>query len=163
MQITITNAPESISLKALDKTLNIDFAKMPEASLNHVFAYGIRQILNDAMASAKTDAEREAAANKRLDNLMTGTLRASPVREGNPVRRRALELAYAKVVVHPAFIAWAQKAGIKVTHKDAVKAAREQAAKWVAVEGNKFMVQAAKDVEEAKANLPEADELTLDL
>lgn len=161
MQITITNAPTVISLKALGKDVAIDFAKMPEASLNHVFAYGIRQILNDAMASAKTDAEREAGAAKRLDNLMNGTLRASPIREGNPVRARAMELAIAKVVKHPKFIEWCQKSGIKVSHKDAVKAAREQAKKWVDVEGNKFMAQAEKDVAEAKTL--NADDLDLDL
>lgn len=145
--ITINNAPNAISLKKIGKELSIDFTKMPQASLEHVFAYGIRQILNDAMASAKTDAEAEAGARKRLDNLMSGTLRASPVREGNPVRQRAMELALAKVIKHPKFVEWCQKSGIKVSHKDAIAEARRQAKVAVDKPDNAFMAQAAKDVE----------------
>jgi galactose-1-phosphate uridylyltransferase len=115
------------------------------------------------MASAKTDAEAEGAAQKRLDNLMNGTLRASPVREGNPVRARAMELALEAVMKHSAFIAMCQKAGIKTSHKDAVKKAREQAAKWVAVDGNKFTALAEKQVADAKANAAEVGELDITL
>lgn len=149
MTITINSAPSSINLKKIGKTVTVDFEKMPQASLDHIFAYGIRQILNDAMASAKTEAEGEASANKRLDNLMSGTLRASPTREGNPVRKRALELAEGKLVKHPAFIAWAQANGYKVTSKEAAKELRRQATVNIDREGNNFMVQAAKDVAEA--------------
>lgn len=150
MTIQINNAPATISLKAIEKSVSIDWAKMPQESLEHVFAYGIRQILNDAMAPKGTAGEKEGMAAKRLANLMSGTLRASPVREGNPVRARAMELALAKFVKHPKFIEWCQKAGIKVSHKDAVKEARRQATLWIDKEGNQFVAQAEKDVAASK-------------
>lgn len=150
MSITINTVPATINLKKIGKAVAVDFSKMPQASLDHVFAYGIRQILNDAMASAKTEAEGEASANKRLDNLMSGTLRASPVREGNPVRARAMELALAKFVKHPAFIAWLAKNSLKVSSKDAVKEARRQATLWIDKPGNQFIAQAEKDVAASK-------------
>lgn len=158
--LTINNAPASISLKKIGGEISIPWDKMPQASLEHIFTYGIRQILNDAMAASKTAPEALGAANKRLDNLLNDNLRGSPVREGNPVRKRALELAFAKIVKNAAFIASCQKAGIKVTHKDAVKKANEIARTWIAKEGNQYMVQAAIDVEAAKAL--ESDDMDLD-
>ena len=158
MTIQIQNAPSSINIGKTGKSVTVDYAKMPQASLDHVFAYGIRQILNDARASAKTEAEAEAMTAKRLDNLMSGTLRASPVREGNPVRARALELAIAKVVRSPKFIAWAQAEGVKVSDKRAQAAARDNAKRLIEVEGNPFMAQAEKDVAEAaKINVDDLD------
>lgn len=149
--LTINHADTaSVSIGKTGKSVTVDFAKMPEASLSYIFEYGYRQILNDARASAKDEAEAVALVEKRLANLMSGTLRASPVREGNPVKRRAMELAEAKVKVNPAFIAWAQKAGIKTTSKDAVKKMRELAAAAIAVEGNQFVERAKADVAAAK-------------
>lgn len=158
----ILEGETSIDLKKIGQSLGIDFNAMPAESKLHVVEYGIRQILNDAMAQVKpavkggdlTDVQKGEAlafATKRLDNLMSGTLRASPVREGNPVRARAMELAMDKIIKHPSFIAWCQKAGIKVTHKDAVKELRRQAKVNVDRDGNSFIVQAEKDVAAAKA------------
>lgn len=159
MQTQITGA-FAVQLKKAEATVTVDFDKMPQASKDHVVAYGIRQILNDAMASAKTKAEAEGMWAKRLDNLMNGTLRASPQREGNPVRARAMELAIAKVIKSAKFIEWAQKEGIKVSDKRAQSAARDNAKRLIEAEGNPFIAQAEIDVAAAKAL--EVDDLELD-
>lgn len=92
MQIQVQDS-QSVNLKKIGKALEVDVANMPEVSLQHVFNYGLRQLLNDAMASAGDDAAKaEAQAKERLANLMSGTLRAS--RESDPVAAEAKRLAY---------------------------------------------------------------------
>lgn len=83
----------TVALAKAETSVEVALAKMPENSLQHIFAYGLRQILNDAMASAKTVPEAEGMAQKRLDNLLAGTLRAAGTREGDPVRREARKIA----------------------------------------------------------------------
>lgn len=158
MQITI-QGQTSVSLIKIGKALDVDFGKMPSNSIEHVVAYGIRQILNDAMASGKTDEERLGMAQKRLDNLMSGTLRAGGVREGNPVRKRALELAEASVRKNAKFNEWLTANKLKVSDKAAREQIAAQAKKAVDAEGSKFMAQAKIDVEAAKG----IGEIELDL
>lgn len=154
MTISI-DTPETVQVqlgkKAGSVTHSVRVADLPQLSLNHIFAYGLRQILNDAMASAESESEAQGMVQKRLDNLLAGTLRASPVREGDPVRKRALELATQAVIASEAFIKACQKAGVRTTHKDAVAKAKAKAAEVIAVEGNRFTAQAEIDVASAKA------------
>jgi len=94
MQIRInTEAMNTVTLPKAKASLIIVMGDMPQATLDHVFAYGLRQILNDAMASAKTPEEAKAFADKRLANLMSGTLRASPTRTGDPIEDEARRIA----------------------------------------------------------------------
>lgn len=123
---------------------------LPEASLRKIFEYGAQRIMNDSTASGKDDAERLSLANKRWDNLKAGVIRATGVRTGDPVKRRALELAEAKVKMAPKFVAWLAEAGLKMGDKVAVAKVRELAEKQVAVEGNPFIARAKIDVEAAK-------------
>lgn len=123
---------------------------LPEASLRKIFEYGAQRIMNDASASGKTDAERMELANKRWDNLRSGILRASVSRTGDPVKRRALELAEARIKVAPKFLAWLSEAKLKLTDKAAVKQIRDLAEIQVTKEGNPFTAQAKIDVEAAK-------------
>lgn len=100
MQVTI-NLPDemSVTLKKISQTLTVNPSAFPDNSREHIFAYGLRQLLNDAMAShkaedIKTDADKAAAradAQDRLDNLLAGTIRAT--REGDPIAREAKEMA----------------------------------------------------------------------
>lgn len=163
-QVTITSPVTSVPLMKLDTTIDVDLAKFSETVLNHVFDYGLRQILNDAMASGKTDAERRQLAEKRLDTLYSGNLRASGVRVGDPVKRRAIEIATAKVKVSPKFIAWVNdnkpKAGASDKEKLAwlktqADAVRKNAEKLAQAES--IMAQAKIDVEAASAIDVEVD------
>lgn len=127
-----------------------DIQSWPQASLAKVMEYGLQRIFNDSAASAKTDEEAVQLASKRLDNLRQGIIRASGSRIGDPVKRRALELAEARVRVAPKFVAWLAEAKLKLSDKAAVAKVRELAEKQVSVEGNPFTAQAKLDVEAAK-------------
>ena len=150
-----TNTNQSVFLKKAGESVDIDCSAMPMASRVHVWNYGLRQILNDAMASAKNDDEALAFAQKRLDNLMSGTLRASGGgSKGNPVRKRAQEIAEGKIALNAKFIAWVE--AVKAAESDPLKVLgakakklRELAVKAIEVEGNAYMAQAKIDVENA--------------
>lgn len=148
--IQIETVATNVSLMKIGKALDVDIAKLPQVSLSHIFDYGLRQILNDAMASAKTESEALASANKRLDNLLAGTLRASAIRQGDPIKRRAAELAEASVRKNQKFQAWLAANKLKSADKDAKAMIASQVAKAIAPEGNAFVKQATLDVEAAK-------------
>lgn len=141
----------SVALPKAKTTVEVAVAKLPPQSLAHIFNYGLRQILNDAMAPAKTDAEAIAGAQKRLDNLIAGTLRAAPTRTGDPVMRRAKELAANAVEANPKFIAWAAEKKVKKADKVYRAMVESQVAKALAKPDNAYIAQAKVDVEAAKA------------
>lgn len=120
----------TISLKKAETNVFVDFANMPEVSKAHILEYGLRQILNDAMASAKDKDEAESFAMKRLGNLMTGTLRASPNREADPVKAEAVRIATGKIKNAPAFKRWLTDNDLKPADKDAVAKLRELAGEY---------------------------------
>lgn len=144
--------PESFTAKVHGVDFKMDGLRdLPEASLRKIFEYGAQRIMNDSTASGKTDDERLALANKRWDNLKGGVIRATGSRTGDPVKRRALELASAAVKASPQFQAWLQANNVKASDKAAVKAVQTKAESFVAAEGNRFMAQAKIDVEAAKS------------
>lgn len=124
-----------------------DIQSWPVQSLNKVLEYGLQRIFNDSAASAKTDAEAVQLANKRLDNLRSGVLRASGNRIGDPIKRRAMELAVNAVLRAPKFQAWLAEAKLKASDKDAIAKRNELAAKHI----DAYMAQAKIDVEAAQA------------
>lgn len=147
-----TIVPESFTAKVHGVDfLMADLRSLPEASLRKIFEYGAQRIMNDSTASGKTDDERLALAQKRWDNLKGGIIRATGARTGDPVKRRALELAEARVKAAPKFIAWLAEAKLKMGDKEAVAKVRELAEKQISVEGNPFIAQAKIDVEAAKS------------
>lgn len=135
------------------KTYTFDWYSLPEVTRDHVILYGLRQIMNDSTASAPTGETEEGRglADKRYDALISGVLRASSTREGDPVRRRAIELATAAVTASPKFTAWLVASKLKKSDKDAQAKLAELAKGLVAVEGNKYTTQAKIDVEAAKS------------
>lgn len=80
-----------IPLNKINESRSIDFNALPDVSKQHVIEYGLKQLLNDAMANGIDNAVRRALADKRLDNLMAGVIRAS--RESDPVSQEARKLA----------------------------------------------------------------------
>lgn len=152
--ITIETADTvSVSLPKGQSSVDVNVAKLPASSLSHIFAYGLRQILNDAMASGDKSkpAECLALAQKRLDNLIAGNLRASPSRESDPIKARAIVLASSIIRAKPAFLAWMAKSSLKQSDNEVAKKVRELADAAIAKEGNPFLAQAKIDVEAAKA------------
>lgn len=159
-----------IPLIKIGQTLTVDESKLPQASQDFIWQYGLRQILNDAMASAKAgkdsnDEAKDSAralAEKRLANLMSGTFRASPIREGDPVRKRALELASHAIAKDAKFRAWLTDGGLKASDKEAVAKLRELATAAIGRDGNRFTAQAEIDVAAVKALEADLDDLDLD-
>lgn len=150
MSLTIQTVPTVVELPKAQSRIGVDPVDWPQHTLDHIFAYGLRQILNDAMASAKSADEAYGMAQKRLDNLIAGTLRAAPNRTGDPVARRAKELAEAAIRVNAAFTAWLGKNGLKPSSKEAKAKLAALVADAVAKPGNKFVEQAKIDVAKAK-------------
>lgn len=65
-------------------------ALSPEV-LEYLFVYGMKQCLNDAAASGKSDDEKTGLANKRWESLLEGKLRQA--RESDPIAQEARKIA----------------------------------------------------------------------
>lgn len=132
--------------------MEVDFAAMPQAALDHILYIGARNILMDSHASitresnpADLEAAAKAMADKKLTALMAGEVRVSGAREGDPVRAEALRSATAVI------IAALKKAGkIKKTADVDSKLLREKAAELVAAKPE-FMAQARETVDARKS------------
>ena len=147
------NVPASFTAKVRGVEFKIDdIQSLPVQSLAKIFEYGLQRISNDSAASAKTDEEAIQLATKRWDNLRAGVIRAAGTRIGDPVKRRANELAMNAVANAPKFKAWLATAQLKTSDKTAIAQQKAQAAKHI----ESFMAQAKIDVEGAKA-LPTLD------
>lgn len=112
--------------------------------IQYVWEYGVRQILNDAAASAKTEGEAFGLVQKRFENLLSGTIRASGGRESDPVRAEAIRIASDKVK------SALKKAGYKLADIDA-KLIRARALELISKDP--AITQLAKENVEAKAAL----------
>jgi hypothetical protein len=87
-------------------SMNVELGRFSESVNDHVYSYGLRQILNDAMAdktdddgNALSDEAIVAKAQKRLDTLYSGELRthrasAEPI---DPIEREAYRIAREKI------------------------------------------------------------------
>ena len=95
----MTTLPKAIDIRVnkANEMFAVVIANLPDESFNHVFNYGLRQILNDACASSKSESEAREAVASRLERLMSGTLRASSGRTSDPIAREAKSIATAKV------------------------------------------------------------------
>ncbi len=78
------------------ETVEIDFDTLPEKSKRYLVAYGIRQSLSDAFASAKDGDEFKAMLGKRVDSLLEGTV-GMRGGSGDPITREAKRLAEIEV------------------------------------------------------------------
>lgn len=79
-------------------TLAVDANALPPNALEHVIRIGLRNILMDSHASVTTDepdymAKARAIAETKLAALLSGEVRVSGSREGDPVRAEAKRLA----------------------------------------------------------------------
>jgi hypothetical protein len=132
--------------------IEVDFTAMPKAALDHILYIGARNILMDSHASITRESNPDdlteaatAMAEKKLAALMSGEVRVSGSREGDPVRAEALRSATAVIV------AALKKAGKikKVADVDA-KLLREKAGELVASKPE-FMAKARETIEARKA------------
>jgi hypothetical protein len=142
---------ETVRVVKAETDYTVDPAQLPDHVRDHVWAYGLRQILNDAAASAKNADEAKGMADKRFANLLAGTLRASSGRESDPVKAEALRLATA--IVHKALRA----KGFKIAD---VKPAQVRELALAKIEKDPDIMALAKaNVEQAKALSVDADDI----
>lgn len=94
-----------------------DIEAIMAKSSAYVIAYGIRQSLSDAMASAKTEAEADAGFNKRLRKLLEGSMDVREVsRSSDPIKTETRRLANADLD------AWVKEGTVAKPDKDLRKA-----------------------------------------
>lgn len=132
--------------------LEVDFANMPQTALDHIMYIGARNILMDSHASITKESNPDdltdaatAMAEKKLAALMSGEVRVSGSREGDPVRAEALRSATAVIV------AALKKAGkIKKAADIDAKLLREKAAELVAAKPE-FMDKARETIDARKS------------
>lgn len=73
----------------------VDINKLPQEALAYIFAYGLKQCLNDSRSAAKTEGEAQGMVQKKLDALYAGTIRSVSTRTSDPVMAEAKRLATA--------------------------------------------------------------------
>lgn len=130
--------------------LDVDYERFNAEVLQHVIYMGLRNVLMDSHASHTKDADGDNyvelsrdAAQRKLDSMYAGEVRAVGTREGDPVKAEAVRICVGHVKT-----AW-RKAGRKLSDLDA-KVAREKALELLA-KNPSIMAQAEKRVAELRA------------
>lgn len=141
----LVNIGKGIELDVDVTKLGLPPENMLSAVARHVIYLGLRNPLMDSHASVTTDEpdfveKSKAIAVKKLEAMYNGEVRATSTREGDPVKAEAKRLAVKAVE------AAIRKAGKKVGDYER-KAITEKAAAVV----DRFMEQARKNIESAKA------------
>lgn len=77
--------------------LPVDTTKFSQAVTDYIFAYGLKQVLNDAGSSGKDTLQKLAMAEKKLAALYEGTVRAVREGGGDPIKAEMARLAVANV------------------------------------------------------------------
>lgn len=140
----------TVGLGKTGETRSIDCSALSPAVLRHIFTYGLRQIINDSMASGEDANEKIGLADKRIDNLIAGTLRAQRT-ASDPITAEAIRLALIKVK---------QAIGKKGLTEKQVGAAKMRALATDLVEKDEtYRVQAEANL----AALGEVDDIEIDL
>ena len=90
MQITIEDKAV-VSIGKTGKAIDVNFNDLAPHVIQYIVSYGIKQVLNDAGSAAKSDSEKVAMAEKKMDTLLRGEIRAQ--RESDPIAARAKQIA----------------------------------------------------------------------
>lgn len=112
MQVTIPTEV-AIHIKKAGQAFTIPVGTYAANVNESIFVTGLGRIVNDLVASAKTEAEAVAAVNKKLDAWARGEVRAA--RESDPVASEAKKIAMNRIVSSEQFKAWMAKEGVKPT------------------------------------------------
>jgi hypothetical protein len=141
--------------------LDVNFASMPQAALDHLLYIGARNVLMDSHASVTKDepdfeAKSRAIAEKKLAALMAGEVRVSTSREGDPIRAEALRSATAVIVA-----ALKTQGKIKKMADIDAKLLREKAAELVA-KRPEYLEKARATIEARKASTVDLADIGLD-
>lgn len=75
----------------------VDLTKFNSEVACHIFAYGLKQILNDTRSAEKDADKAMALVEKKLAALYEGKVRAAGERETDPIKVEARKIATGKV------------------------------------------------------------------
>lgn len=87
----------TINVSKAKRSFNVDWDLLPPEARRHIIEYGLRQNLNDRVASAESVGEAEGLVMKRIDALYANEFRTSGGRENDPVVTEAKRLAEVEV------------------------------------------------------------------
>lgn len=132
-------------------SIEVDEAKFSDAVKEFIFAYGLKQLLNDAGSAGKTPDEKLAMGEKKLASLYEGTLRTARVGGGgkDPVAAEMDRIAWE--VLRAAIMGQGRKL------KDVTD---EQKAELIEKYLKKYEAKTRKEAEarlEARKNVPTVD------
>lgn len=122
-----------VALGKIGHSVTVKTERFSDEVITHIFNYGLKQMLNDAAASGKTDDEKVGLFTKKLEAMYEGTLRAA--RESDPIAAEARRIA----------ADWLKRKGVKPSD-DGYKAALAKASA-----DDKVRALAVQNVERAKA------------
>jgi hypothetical protein len=120
LQVNVSNVL-AYSVKKAGKSFDVKVSDFSPEVVASIFQTGLGRILNDLVASAKTEAEAVAAVNKKLDAWARGEIRAA--RESDPVAVEAKRIAIQRIQADDGFRAWV-KANANGKPTDAKAAAK---------------------------------------
>lgn len=103
----------SIHIKKAGQAFVIKTGDYSQAVNESIFTTGLGRIVNDLVASAKTEAEAIAAVNKKLDAWARGEVRSA--RESDPVASEAKKIAMQRIQQASSFKAWMTANKVKPT------------------------------------------------
>ena len=94
---------------AKDETLIVDEAKLPQIAKDYIWAYGLKQVFNDAGSSGKDKAEKLSMAQAKLEALYAGTIRTQREGKAGANQSETLAARFAMADVKRAIIAKGRK------------------------------------------------------
>ena len=87
-----------VQIRKINTQVEVDFDALPETSKCFVIDYGLKQLLNDAVASKDDKLEIADTVDRKLTALVDGSVRISSAgRASNPLAKAAMD--YAREVV----------------------------------------------------------------
>jgi predicted lipid-binding transport protein (Tim44 family) len=144
------------------KAVAVDWENLPDASRQFVLLYGLKQYLADGTAGAESQDDFNAGIDGRLAKLVSGDLsRKTGERDAKADSPEGRAFKLAKEAIR-ARITNARKADPKADI-NATKEAIDAAAKAWVEKDPKWLKEATRQLEEAKAAASDADTLLADL
>ena len=87
-----------VQIRKINAQVEVDFDALPETSKAFVIDYGLKQLLNDSVASKDDKLEIADTVDRKLAALVDGSVRISSTgRASNPLAKAAMD--YAREVV----------------------------------------------------------------
>lgn len=82
-----------VRIAKFNTAVNVDWDALPESAKQHIIEYGLRQNLNDRIASEDNDVKGMELIRARIKALMSGEFRSTGGRESDPVVTESKRLA----------------------------------------------------------------------